>query len=501
MKLVGALLAAVVFLGTACGSTVPNADVVGSAANDGTFDTGRETVISPDGSTGAPVAGSAAARSPGSGASVGDTTVGGPGVARGAAASAHPGVNATKIFIGLSRDRSADPAVSLGAAIPRPPTEQIQTALAKHLNDGGGLAGRQITLVYHDYNSSSKPYAQTQQEACARFTEDEPVFAALNAGTYGLQTEDTTYQECMAKHAVTTIGSAGTRGDEASYGRLPSMVDVSGLNYTRMARVYIDTLAARGFLTRSTRIGLLYVDRPDTNRAIDQMLEPRLGAHGLRLTEKFGYRQHQADGEAGQTVSDLSSAVLQFQEAEVDRVLFLEDTGGAGPLLFMRQAESQRYRPRYGFTSQQAAQGLQSTYPAEQQHGAVGVGWVPMLDVAPAGRTARTSSADRCNAIIEAAGIPPPENEVEEVQRLGLCEPFLFLDAAMRQLVADGSPLSTAAFLQAIDRLGSRYASTLAWYGNRFGPDQHDGAAAARYFTYVDACSCYRSSGGVIHVP
>jgi hypothetical protein len=170
--------------------------------------------------------------------------------------SAHPGVSDTKIFVGLSRDRSTDPAVSLGATIPRPPADQIRDALIAHFNKGGGLAGRQLTPVYHEYRSSSKTYAQTQQEACSTFTEDTPVFVALNAGTFGLQTEDMTYQNCMAKAGVATIGSAATRGDSLAYRRLPSMIDVSGINYTRIARMYVDTLAARGFLTRTSRIGL-----------------------------------------------------------------------------------------------------------------------------------------------------------------------------------------------------------------------------------------------------
>jgi hypothetical protein len=192
--------------------------------------------------------------------------------------------------------------------------------------------------------------------------------------------------------------------------------------------------------------------------------------------------------------------VLQFRDADIDRVLFLESTGGAGPLLFMEQAESQKYYPRYGFTSNQSPQALQSTYPAAQQRGAAGVGWVPMLDVSPAGRTPHSAAAKECNAVIKAAGIGPPQNEVDEVQRLNLCEPFFFLATALRQLTADGSPLSTAALLQAVGHLGSGYVSTLAWYGNRFTLQQHDGAAGVRYFTYLEECSCYRSSGPVMHV-
>jgi hypothetical protein len=516
-------LAGLLLLLTACGSTVPAGDEIqGAPGLQGEAPPELGGPVAPVGGSGSedtalPHAPDASARNgsvtePLNPASDGvpmqgdsQATARTPGVSppRGLGArpvSAHPGVTETKIFIGLARDRSADPAISLGATIPRPPADQIRDALITHFNKDGGLAGRQLTPVYHEYRSSSKTYAQTQQEACSTFTEDRPVFAALNAGTFGLQTEDMTYQDCMAKAGVTTLGSAGTRGDAAAYRRLPSMIDISGLNYTRIARVYIDTLAARGFLTGKSRIGLLYVDRPDVQRAIRDALEARLAANGLRLASRFGFRQHQSDGEAGGTVSDLSSAVLQFREAGVDRVLFLESTGGAGPLLFMEQAESQKYYPRYGFTSNQSAQGLQSTYPEEQQRGAAGVGWVPMLDVAPAGRTPHSSAANECNAIIKAAGIGPPQNEVEEVQRLGLCEPFFFLAAALRQLTADGSPLSTSGLLRAIDRLGSNYTSTLGWYGNRFTPQQHDGAAGARYFTYLDDCSCYRSAGGIVDV-
>lgn len=222
-------------LGTGCGSTVRNADVAGGASDGLTTGEDRSVggLAPPVDPSGRPTD-SSVPRSPGSPFTAPEQADGRSSTVRRAGASAHPGVSATKVFIGLKRDRSADPAVSLGAAIPRPPTEQVQTALVNHFNAQGGFAGRKISPVYHDYNTTEKPYSQTQQEACAHFTEDDPVFAAFNAGTYGLQTEDATYQECMAKRGVTTIGSAGTRGDEASYNRLPSMVDVGGLNYTRI---------------------------------------------------------------------------------------------------------------------------------------------------------------------------------------------------------------------------------------------------------------------------
>lgn len=496
---------------TACGTTVPLSSSRGAAPIDAQGSLGSSAeqpggigsapAGTPSAADPAPLAGGRAATEraqPDALAGNAGSGVDSRPTVSGVATTETPGVTASKIYIGLAHDHSQDPAIGLGAAIPRPPVEQIQSALIHWFNAHGGLAKRKVEPVYHTYSTTSGTYAQTQQEACDHFTKDRRVFAALSAGTYGLQTDDSTYQSCMAKRGALAISGAGTRGDDVAYRSLPSMIDASGLNYTRLAKVYVDLLVANGFLTSKSKIGLLYVERPDTERAITRMLEPRLAAHGLRLFDKRGFRQHQSDGDAGAAVSDMSAAVLRFQSDGVDRVLFLEATGGAIPLLFMRQAESQNYYPRYALTSTQAAQGLQSTYPAASQHGAVGVGWVPLLDVSPVGRTPRTAAANRCDAIIAAEGLARPQDEIEEVQRLEICEPFFFLEASLDKVIAARAPVTAAAFLRATASLGESFDSAMTWYGTRFGQRPHDGAAAVRYLRYIDSCTCYRSSGPVV---
>ena len=103
------------------------------------------------------------------------------------------------------------------------------------------------------------------------------------------------------------------------------------------------------------------------------MFKPALAAHGLKVLEEAAVREPESAARAGDTAAEASSVALRFRQRGITHVLFVP-SGGAIPLLFLAAAESQGFRPKYGFSSLDAPYFVRDSVPREQLNGAVGVG-------------------------------------------------------------------------------------------------------------------------------
>ncbi len=234
----------------------------------------------------------------------------------------------------------------------------------------------------------------------------------------------------------------------------------------------IDGLVRHGFL-RNAKIGLLRYDSPKEKAVADRVFKPALAAHGLKVHSEAAIREPDSAAQAGESAAESGNVALRFRQQGITHVLFVP-SGGAIPLLFLAAAESQRFRPKYGFSSLDAPYFVRDSVPRAQLEGAVGVGWGPTVDLGPASRDAQAFSPGSrlCVAIAKEAGFAPQEAP------FSYCDMLFFLKAAL-----DGATAATADALRQGAPRASGYQSSLT-FGTKFSPGRHDGTAKARVFVY-----------------
>lgn len=151
------------------------------------------------------------------------------------------------------------------------------------------------------------------------------------------------------------------------------------------------------------KIGLVTPDNARFRRASAQ-LDAALARYGRRLDEVAYVKDPQQESELSQESADTSSAVLNFRSHGITNVMFL-DPSGVSELMFMNNAESQHYRPRYGFGQSEAAALRSTGVPAAQFVNSVTVGWFPRLDGVPANQTMYPQHEQRCLTLFAKHGI------------------------------------------------------------------------------------------------
>jgi hypothetical protein len=188
--------------------------------------------------------------------------------------------------------------------------------------------------------------------------------------------------------------------------------------------------------------------------------------------------------------SSISSAVLRFRTYGITHVVMFDQQGRIATY-FIPQAESQQYKPRYGFTSQAGFQvGVTSGgIPKDQAAGAAGIGWLPVFDV-PMDPKTFSPGAKRCAAFFASKGMPASGENATVIQQFQ-CQDAWLLKAVMDQLSTD---VTSDAFISVVDG-GSGYlaAANLGQLG--FAPRHHDGATVVRDVAWNAACSCFRYVG------
>jgi len=236
------------------------------------------------------------------------------------------------------------------------------------------------------------------------------------------------------------------------------------------------------------KVGLVTWDNPSY----------RAGAQGylsalkkLGLSAATSYVQiPQTVGNIGDSSAAVSSAVLKFRSAGIDHVLIQDGPAGVFglgglTLLFLQNAKSQRYYPRYGFNANNVPG--YSVYPADEQHGMLAVDYGDYMPDQDAGITPNAART-RCLAIMKKYGVTA-NDQTTYATAGAACDSVWFIEAVLRR----APQLTLRGAITAAEGLGASYTSPLV-YGTRFGPGRHDGADRARNEKYDDACSCMRYS-------
>lgn len=479
----------------------------GTEVGTSAFGTASDPTLS--GGPGAPTTGGAPGRGSGSGSGSASGPAGsgvvqpGPGAA-GAAGKQGPGVTAKEIFIGFTYTKDGDQAnAAVGAAISRGDERQNARAAIDQINERGGVAGRKLVPVFHGYDGqTAEPNESQDQAACTTFTQDKRVFAVVDVGL----TENLT--ACLARAGVLQLAPGSIIFyDDAYMRKYPSFFH-QRLNQDRMMRALVPALQRQGYFSGwnanlaqpaqgKAKIGILSLDEASFNRPLDKVMLPTLARAGQPVDPSLVYRISRAatTAQAGETAADVQNATLRFRDAGVTHVILL-DSSAFMTLTFLNAARNQRYFPRLGVNS---ASGLQALYDAgvvdeTAYNGAVGLGWLPGLDL-PAGQSDRylTGAAKECLDNIQKRTGQRFTSTNAATLALSACDAVSFVAGAISKA---GPTINFTTGLAGAEALGGSLRTAVV-PRVFFSPQRHDGLEFGFDLFWDSACKCakYRDKG------
>lgn len=504
------LVAGVVTTVAACGTTVPGAGTgqalpgtqpAGGGLGPAPATAGDQTLPG-----GAPLPGAA----PGSRAA-GPAIIGGPeapGAAADGAASVTPpaggaappagasgrGFTAKEIFIGYATANSAaEVFASAGINGVELGNQEAQAkALAEDLNKRGGIAGRKVVVNFYDFGSDSltNPDAAAAA-ACIRWTEDRPVFAAVNVIALG--TGDNQLNACLAKHATINVSMAPQIRPATVYAKYaPYLYAPANIAMDRFVPAWLRRAAASNYFAKwdtaagqagaaPVKVGILSVAGvygADFTRAV----KSELRRQGVVVGSEF-----ESSGDLSRNSSEMNAAVLQFRNAGVTHVVTAQSMEP-----FAQAAESQRYRPRYVLSSFHNPQFAQGIAPAAQLAGAVAAGWAPTLDVDSNHDPGPISDADKhCRKVMQDAGQDTSQHLAYSLMSTA-CDGFNFVAT----MVAAGG-LSPAGVRQAAAQTQSLPSAHT--FHISFPSDRVDGVSVMRDSSFRGDCNCFVYTSSTNH--
>ena len=485
-----ASLAVLALVAAACGSTTQES---GGQVSTDRRDSGLsvsaptgsdETAVAAGGESSAPgatpgVSGSARPNAGGSGGGSGaqaDASAPGSG-----AGTQGPGVTDSTIALGIpycNDCASANAALGAGGEDPGDTRRYMQAALDE-VNARGGVTGRQLVPVFYEV-SAADDISVSQQGACEAFTSDKKVLMIFFRG-------EIIYQ-CAHKAGIIAVGG-GASGPV--FDKYPNLFAPSSIRLERLFQVTVRSMVKAGWHKPDTKwptgkIGLITWDTPEYRYAMDKGYLAGLREAGLKAEETRYIAVPASAGSIAEASAAISSAVLSFASRGIDHVFIGDGAAGifAGTgltFLFLSNAQSQNYFPRYGFNSNNSPDW--ENHPRDQL---VGMLAIDSFDTEPANDEGIELSPvrERCFEVMRRAGLSVGQSQTQLVA-IAACEIAWFTEA----VVTPAQDTTLPNMIAAGESLGTSYRSPYN-YGNRIGPGQHDGVALFRALRWDEACSC-----------
>lgn len=421
-----------------------------------------------------------------------------------------PGVTANKIYVGFLWPKNQDAvnqAAGAGNISVGDPKADAQ-AVVDEINKRGGIAGRQIVPVFQPINSASAQTLDSQYAAaCDHFTHDQRVYAVVSAGP-------ASYQACLSKAGILILDEDLPRISDTEFANYPAIVELAYPRLSRIAKAQLDAFAHDNYFSPwdttaggpakvgKAKVGILTIEEAGFDAVVNNILIPglkQLGYDPGSDVERIAFADNAAD--ISNQAAANQSAELKFAADHVTHVVVFESQGG-NSLLFMNQAESQHYRPRYGVNS---GSGLETLLAAgdiqnAQAVGAEGFGWIPDYDLPGTmnSDTGQYSNGERrlCLDIFKRHGITFG-NPNAEFAAMGFCASLELL-----KTVLDKTPnvITVDEFVQILDTLGTSFESPVL-LETRLSATQHDAATAGYYWDYFASCKCLHYTGSLRAIP
>jgi hypothetical protein len=483
-------LAAGTALLSSCGIRVSHSDVVKAAGGSGDFAVDRsatgpgdaqgttDTTLATGAGTGA---GSTVSGASAAGTKQGSGAVQGGGAAAKALVMGH-GVTASTIEIGFAiQDKTMSAALAAGGSPGNAASDgardqaQVIDAVVKYVNAHGGIVGRKVVPVTYQIHTSNSLSAsgrqQETQNACATWTQDHKVAA------FGItdQQLDFSVIDCAARSDTVYVqpNAALPPLPDALFGKYGKYWYAPGMpSAERSDATVCNGLADQKFFGPGAKVAIMAYDHPWVTGPA-AALKSCLTSRGVNVATQINYPDN--------VDSPWSNYVLQMQTDHVTHVVWTgTQSAGLAISLFMKAAESQMYRPRYGGGSDMYPAALGPKLwnsPTEQLKNVVEVGWRPFIDTGEAVQPSSTGTI--CQQIITGAGLPTSwafEN--------AYCEGLFFVKAAFEKAPA----LNTEGFAQGVANLGTSFVNTISINGSsRFASNRHGGTSLVRNARWSDA--------------
>ena len=505
-------------LTTACGSTVQQtgtATVPGGPVDglSGTETSTGGTSGVPGGTTGTSVVGGTGALAPGTatGGSTGGVGTGGAsgtgssstggGTTGGGPASiptSGRGWDATKVYIGVITSKDTQQIYGTFGANNVDPgdTEAQAQAVAEHLNAQGGILGRQVVVRIKDIPTlgTAQDPTGTGQEVCNYFAQDNPVIAVWNVNTQVDQVPE--LRSCLAKKKIPLFTAAARAISDEQLARLaPYYYQTIMVSWDPLAPVLVARLKAQGWFggwnvisgspgDAPVKVGVLVDGTPEgahTGKVVSQAVK----AAGYGDAVVYQYAQA-SDGQSG--------SVQKFQGSGVTHVIVTDVELTA----FQNAAASQQYKPRYGVTSYNApynnleASGLT---PPGANNGAMGVAWVPNLDVSERNDPGSTATGKTCDALMAKGKQSFSGKRLARLYASSLCDSFFLIAQGAKV----GQGFDAASIGRGILSIGPSYAPA-----NGFAAALRQRSpyvpGVVRDIAWGNACSCFTYGRGTARV-
>ena len=463
------------------GTLLPGAPGVGAPGAAGSVTSGGSTT---SGGSGAQFGGAPGAAGGGSGGAPGTAPgAAGSGAAAAAAGSGAlgPGVTATEIRIGVGYCNdcaSANAALGAGGDDPGD-TRRYYNAAFGDVNARGGVLGRKLVPVFHEISASDNIDASAQS-ACERWTSDTKVLVMVFRSEI--------VYNCAAKAGAL---AQGTGGSGPLFEKYPGMFAPATVRLERLYDVTVKAMVRAGWHKPAPKwptgkIGLITWDNNDYRFAMKNGYLKAMGEAGLKAEDVRYIAVPQSANSIADASAAVSNAVLSFREKGVDHVFIGDGPAGifAGvglTFLFLSNSQSQGYKPRYGFNSNNGPNF--QNHPKEQLVGMLAIDSNSIGPINDEG-IALNPQRERCWNLMKKKGLQARTGQTGNIA-INACDAAWFAEAVINKAQATALPRLIAGG----EALGTSYRSPFS-YGNRLGPGQHDGVALFRELAFNESCQC-----------
>jgi ABC-type branched-subunit amino acid transport system substrate-binding protein len=364
-------------------------------------------------------------------------------------------------------------------------TEDMNQVAFDDINKNGGIGGCTAQPVYAITSIASNDFSGQAQQACAKLTQDEKVFAVV-----GSTIPDGLTTDCLVKAKTPVLMQGGF--PLMDYSKAPKyLYNINGVDVKRMSSM-ISVWQGEGLLKKGTKVGIVWVDDPRgaSRQLVNDVWKPLLKKAGVTVMD-FSLPFVNGNNQISQSISQMSSAVLQFKQAGVTEVIA---TDAVPSFLFPIQANTQGFKPLILVTDAGSnPTALTGVIPQDIMGQIRSIGWArgdwdPTTVKNPAVKT--NSAVQHCTAIYQGKTLPAAQNGIPPY---ATCDALSFFQQALK------GKKPTVNNLQAgVDALGTSFVAASTLGPTRFAKGQHDGIMTVQNFTLDAPTKQSQPSGGVI---
>ena len=419
-----------------------------------------------------------------------------------------PGVTSTTVrigFIDLTNSQAANQAFGIQVGS-QGPQHDIEQTMVDWINHNGGLAGRQIQPVYiQEDNGQAESDPTINEKACKTMTEDYHVFAVIGGAG---PPDDVEANSCYASAATlnfdeqwASVSLAFLRAES------PYIWFTADTALDRTMLWEVAGLQSRGFFKGGPnyKLGVVIAGDKLNEKIYAQVTQPALQNAGVTNIDTFEVPHD--------TISDVANtmkqAVAHFQVDGVTNVIFQGGGyygNGSYATLFLLDAESQHYTPRYGFSTDDGTTAQVQNVPEDQFTNALAIGTIPGIDADDAHYAPWPSTpAEKKCASIEAKTYQPDSRSSvsgsnSALEMLDICSAMLELQQGAQSLV--GQPLNAQLWANSAMQLGSSLFNAMAYTAD-IGPDHWDAPGGYRLLHAVLNCegshACFEYDNSTVY--